>query len=250
MDHYSELQEQSTLVGVLLEQHAYWDLFSCVRFLPTQAHILDTSRAAVLKVDNLRRYSTFGVLFGCAADLYQLIPSICQLAMDRRKVSSDPVIRDLQCSDEYNRLHGKVIEWQHVSGFTSGSPSTTTTASIAAGEFLRVTLLLFLQSAYRTNLKELKQLAKSLVDRALRLIDLIVTTPWFNSIFAPLIVVATFMEKAEDQRKVMMILRSETGLCKLSRKYLQQLWEAPDDVYGLDGWSRVSNADPLHFVFG
>ena len=249
MDHYSELQDQSTLVGVLLEQHAYWDLFSCVRFLPSRAHVVEASQASVLKVDNLRRYDTFGVLFGCAADLYQLAPSICQLAIDRRQSSLDPAANATRCLNEYNRLHEAITGWKHVNDFSTSS-FTNTTASIAAGEFLRVTLLLFLQSSYRTDLKQLKQLAKPLVDHALRLIDLIASTPWYNSIFTPLVVVATFVEEEEDKRKVLRILTSRTQLCKVSRKYLQMLWEAPDDVYGLDGWSKVSNADPVHYVFG
>ncbi|KAL5321338.1 hypothetical protein ACEPPN_012153 [Leptodophora sp. 'Broadleaf-Isolate-01'] len=238
--------DDSTFIGILLEQHAYWQLASCLRLVPSQTQIDTLRQSPLLQLDGLRQTKTFGVLFGSASSLYQLAPSICQLAINRELelTTGD----DLGCFETMESLSEAVREWELED--TRINECVDGTESMVAGKVVQLTMLLFLYSAYHKDPVYLRSISTPLVDEGLAQITILKHTPWMNSLFWPLIVISTHASTVEHQATCMDVIPQGLILCDRVRECLRWLWDEPGTTFGLTGFETVLKTHKVDFVFG
>lgn len=238
----------SDLVGVLLEFYAYYELCSSLRILPEYDDIEAACQFSSLHLDKICDYKTFGAFFGSSLALYRTIPFICQLAMDRKCEMAEDI--GMGCHSTFERLKDIIQGWKCSGGIYNKNYNNQQDGDVAAGKIVRNALLLFLYSSYYHDTIYLRKISEPLVDETVELLSVAAKLPWLNSIYWPMVVVATYATKADQQRKLLAAL--PLGILLVSRTIttLKWLWDEPDDIFGLDGLAKVTKAHGTNVLFG
>lgn len=230
----------------------------------------------------LKSYDMFGAYFGCAAELYEMVPALhkfyatCELEMSTG--------RDLGCAAEFSRLHQEISSWtppqdpldslyQHTDAWFNDlggyerpedraaraeaerARKASESAMVASAYVIQKTLLLFLISAYMRRSEDHDRLVvatRPIVDEALDIYDQIRGTTWENTTWWPIVIVGSYTTAPEQRNRFLHGFRSfkpPMGIVLRGMELLQKVWDAPDDVFGLSGLSRLVG-DSGAYCFG
>ncbi|KAH6616051.1 hypothetical protein B0J18DRAFT_459962 [Chaetomium sp. MPI-SDFR-AT-0129] len=206
---------QAELVACLLEYTARLQFLSGLCFPGPD----DESRAAdsleLVRLVHEGRFpllkscDMFGAYFGCAAELYER-----------------PEHRAARAEAERIRRASE-------------------SAMVASARVVQKTLLLFLISAYMRGPEDHDRLVAAtqpIVDEALDVFEQIRGTTWENTTWWPIVIVGAYATSQEQRDWFFDGLGSFTppmGIVLRGRELLRKVWDAPDDVFELDGLSRL-----------
>ncbi|KAJ3456026.1 hypothetical protein MRS44_016049 [Fusarium solani] len=197
---------QMELVAHLLEHTAYLQFLSGLRF-PRPGDRSGNDSIELVKLIHegrftlLKSYETFGAYFGCAADLYEMIPALHKFYSTRELEISTG--RDLGCAAEFTRLLRSISSWEPpqepcemhykhtetwfnaLGGFegpeeraareeVETARKTDESPMVASAYAIQNSLLLFLYSAYLQHKEDHDRLVvatQPIVDESLDMID-------------------------------------------------------------------------------
>ncbi|KAL4971423.1 fungal-specific transcription factor domain-containing protein [Aspergillus desertorum] len=255
----------STLVGVLLENHAWFELSSSLRLTPDDADIEAASRIVIPRLPALSELSTFGVIFCEAAEIFQLAPEICELAR-RRKVELTGRNTDLGCAETFERLKSAITNWRGTTTNKGQSENTRAAGGnddgdtmyaqgrIAAGMVSQNALLLFLFSSYlqdrNADEEYLRAVSQPLVDAMVEVLPVLNQTAFVNTTFWPLIVTASFATTEEQQRTIAGYFPPVLPIVVRALEVLRWVWDNQGMAFGLSGLARVIQLHGTSYCFG
>ncbi|KAH7141738.1 fungal-specific transcription factor domain-containing protein [Dactylonectria macrodidyma] len=265
------------LVAYLLENMAHLQFLSVLRFPRSGDKSGNDSIDLVRLIHEgrftfLKSYETFGAYFGCAADLYEMIPTLHKFYSTRDLEISTG--RDLGCAVEFNRLLHDISSWQppqdpcetqykytdtwlNALGGCEGPEERAAreemerarrsdeSPMVASAFAIQNSLLLFLYSAYLRHGEEQSRLVvatQPIVDETLDILDRIKRTTWENTTWWPAIVVGSYARSSEQQQLPLANLRvfsPPMGIVTREIELLKELWNSPDDIFGLDAASGL-----------
>lgn len=246
-----EFARNHELAQVLVEMYAYLELSSALHLTITPNDPQLGSQSAISSLVHIRRFSTFGTLFGSASALYEMIPDIRRLAHLRQKELAQGV--PFGCNATFNVLMKHLQDFDWNSALATG-PSSSQEKFIrgkaAAGRFVQNAMLLFLLSAYHVDKGTLKSLAPSLVNTAIEMMDSISSTTWRNATFWPAVVIGSYASTDQHRARIMEYMKPSMALTMRARELLTRLWSSPDEAFGLDGLAKVIEDENASYCFG
>ncbi|KAH6867840.1 fungal-specific transcription factor domain-containing protein [Thelonectria olida] len=275
------------LVAHLLEYTAYLQFLSVLRFpRPGDKSGNDSIDLVRLIYEGrftlLKSYETFGAYFGCAAELYEMIPTLHKFYSTRDLEISTG--RDLGCAVEFKRLLHDISFWQPpqdpcetqykytdtwlngLGGYeapeeragrekTERGRKSDESPMVASAFAIQNSLLVFLYSAYLRHQEDQSRLVvatQPIVDETLDILDRIKSTTWENTTWWPTIVVGSYARSSEQRQRLLANLEEFSppmGIVTRGIELLKELWNSPDDIFGLDGLSKVVGANEA-YCFG
>lgn len=243
------------LVGVSLELYAFWELCFNLRMLPSQADVDAISSSPMLSTEGLRRYDTFGVVFGEFSALFRLIPQICQLALDRNQEFTE-AIQDSKCEETFLDLTCAITEWESDSDGTSIYSATTpkeqehfARGKKAAETVIRNALLLFLWSAYFKDESATREMSQPLVDIMIQVLPDVLSTPFANPCFWPIFVISSYAITEEQRTNILRHSPPTLPLVVRAVEILGWVWDSPDGPFGLEGLARAIESHRTSYCF-
>ncbi|KAH7115461.1 fungal-specific transcription factor domain-containing protein [Dactylonectria estremocensis] len=275
------------LVAHLLEHTAYLQFLSVLRF-PRPGDKSGNDSIDLVRLIHegrftlLKSYETFGAYFGCAAELYEMIPTLHKFYSTRDLEISTG--RDLGCAVEFKRLLYDISSWQPpqdpyetqykytdtwlngLGGYegpeeravreeTERARKSDESPMVASAFAIQNSLLLFLYSAYLRHREDQSRLVvatQPIVDETLDIIDRIKRTTWENTTWWPTIVVGSYARSPEQQKRLLASLEEFSppmGIVTRGMELLKEVWNSPDDIFGLDGLSKAVGASEA-YCFG
>ncbi|KAL4769301.1 fungal-specific transcription factor domain-containing protein [Aspergillus nidulans var. acristatus] len=249
------------LVGVLLENYVYFELWSCLRLTPDDSDISAAAQVAIPQLDALRHMHTFGVMFGDAAEIFQYAPEICKLAT-RRKIEVETG-SDLGCAATFQRLKSEITSCK---GCTDNNhyhrhhhndhnhPDTDQTFAqgrIAAGIVSQSAVFLFLLSAYLQDLDTdyLCEVSQPLVERMIDVLPQLRRTSFANTCFWPVIVTASYATTELQRQRITEYFLPFMPIIVRALELLQWVWET-EGAFGLAGLAMVVEDHGTSYCFG
>jgi hypothetical protein len=183
--------------------------------------------------------------------LYQLIPSVCQLAIARQAEIAEEI--DLKCCDEFERLNSLLLGWHPEEDKPAGMMLTQD--SLKAGRMTQIGIHLFLYSAFyptRDINKQdfLRKFASPLVDEMTDIATRTWCSAWSNTNYWFVITIASYATTPEQQSQCLEVIPSDWPLARTMRRCLRWMWERPDELYGLEGLTRAQEALGINVLFG
>lgn len=253
LDNAKRYGAKCILAGLVIEQYAYFELCSILQLPPNEEHFDIFRDSPVLQLDNLRSFEAFGALFGCGSSLYQLIPSISQLAIARRAEVLEDV--NLKCEDEYNRLTDRLNGWSPTSDKAKSVEATE--ECILAGRVTQIAVQLFLYSAYylagkmeQHDLEYVRRMAHPLVEEALEIASKTWRTSWTNTNYWFIIIIASYAIGDEQQQSCLVAVSSDWPLTRAMRRCLEWMWQRPEELYGLEGLTKAQQELRIRVLVG
>ncbi|KAB8217745.1 fungal-specific transcription factor domain-containing protein [Aspergillus novoparasiticus] len=246
-----EFAQNHALSQVLVEMYAYLELSSALHLSATPNDPQLGPQSAISSIAYLRRFTTFGTLFGSASALYEMIPDIRRLADLRQKELVQGV--PLGCNATFNAIMSQLQAFDWNSALATGPSSSQEDflrGKAAAGRLVQNAMLLFLFSAYRVHQRTLKSIAHVLVDTAIEMGDSIIGTTWRNPTFWPAVVIGSYASTNDQRARIMEYLRPSMALTSRARELLMRLWSSPDEAFGLDGLAKIIAAEKASYCFG
>ncbi|KFZ14407.1 hypothetical protein V502_06092 [Pseudogymnoascus sp. VKM F-4520 (FW-2644)] len=250
----SDEQDYNPLAGALLELYAYHELGSSLRLPLDLNDVKAISTSSVLQSKHLRRFATFGCIIGCAAELYGMVPQICQLATRPRDETGE--VDKGYYDTLFQHLERSIKSWSVKVACDSAysdeqshqrSPDAV---EIAAGMLVRNAVLIFLYSAYYLDEKCVLQISQPLVDESIELRGAIDNTPWITSTFWPLMVVGSYAHTPRQREQLLQFLPPRMPLLRRAVEILQWLWNEPEHIFGLQGLAYVLDKHDTSYCFG
>lgn len=242
---------EKSLVHALLEMHTYLELSTSLHLSTDSGDLHAASLCALASLSNLRDAASFGLLFGCASSLYELIPNIRKLADDRIKEVDLGI--DLGCRLSFEDLERRLLDWSWDTTPHPG-PSTDSQSYIlgkaAAGILVQNTLLLFLYSANRTDQTTLRRMATPIVDKALKAMSIVADNSWRNPVYWPSVVIGSYACTERQRSEVLTYIKPGLAITARATEILHWVWNSPEDVYGLDGLAKVIKERNASYCFG
>ena len=181
---------------------------------------------------HLEQYQTYGTMFGCAAEIYEIIPSICLLETQPDEVDE---IGKSQRESSYLQLERRIHEWRPPELIPGhGIPSDEQKAS--ARIYQIATLIFF----YASN-NQLHHLARysstpdvqSLVDEALRLLLSLSNSALSTTLLWPILIIGSSIRLQGQQQAMLGYLEKtdyEMPIVARAVDVLEQTWSAvPSD---------------------
>ncbi|KAL2071014.1 hypothetical protein VTL71DRAFT_14040 [Oculimacula yallundae] len=241
----------SDLTGTLLENYAYWEMCTNFSLLIGPDDLGAACYFSAVHFNDLRHYRTFGSYFGESSALYQSIPFISQLAVDRR---AELTLRcDRGCEESFLAFKRKLEHWRDDVAVTISPPGKGESAhrySIIAGDIVRNAALIFLYSSYYQDPTYVQTLAHPIVDEAIDMLRTVIHTPWMNTLFWPMVVLGTYAVTPLQQQRILAFWPEGIPLVVRAVKMLQWVWNRDSDAYGLEGLAKVIKDHDAHIVFG
>ncbi|OBT82042.1 hypothetical protein VE02_09504 [Pseudogymnoascus sp. 03VT05] len=250
----SDEQGYHPLAGALLEMYAYHELGSSLRLPLDLNDVKAISTSSVLQSKHLRRFATFGCVIGCAAELYGMVPQICQLATRPRHETGEDYKG--YYDSLFQHLEQRIKSWSVKVTYDCAysdeqryqrSPDAV---EIAAAMLVRNAVLIFLYSAYYLNEQRVLQISQPLVAESIEFREAINNTPWITSTFWPLIVVGSYAHTLRQQEQLLQFLPPKIPLLRRAVEILQWLWNEPEHVFGLHGLAYVLDKHNTSYCFG
>ncbi|KIW99074.1 uncharacterized protein Z519_00737 [Cladophialophora bantiana CBS 173.52] len=244
------------LISFLVESHAYMTLVANITF-PSDSVLQDLLTDPLLSsLEQLRSEGTYGVMFGCAHGLFQLIPSIYTLAKTRMQetehgaVSSDALA-------QYSYIEQQIRCWRvpsdlQVQGEWFDQLST-------AAEIYRHALLIFMHTAFECSptateeiMRKLQPEIDAVFPLAQRLFSYESFPPVATIMLWPAIILGSCLRRSEDRRLLRNILLDfplRMGIVKQAASLLDLLWNdaADDTLFGPMGLYIVMVKNGINF---
>ncbi|KAI9149028.1 hypothetical protein HJFPF1_11073 [Paramyrothecium foliicola] len=235
------------LIGVLVELLANFEMLWSIRSVRSCVGIelVDQNHSTLLNI--LRSQDKFYILLDSAMELYETIPQICKLGVDRQKEVREGL--DLGCKLDFQRIARTILEWRHIPSPTDLTDPQRANGRRAAGKILQNCFQTFLFSSYFTEPAYLRTITQPLVNSTIELIPTIWKTNWLNSTFWPIFVMCTYAESETQRARIRLLLKPVTPLMIRVAEVLQWIWDSPDDVFGLDGLETVICAHQTYYPF-
>ncbi|WAO84734.1 Fungal specific transcription factor domain-containing protein [Fusarium falciforme] len=268
---------QMELVAHLLEHTAHFQFLSSLRF-PRPGDRSGNDSIELVKLIHegrftlLKSYETFGAYFGCAADLYEMIPALHKFYSTRELEISTG--RDLGCAAEFTRLLRRISSWEPLQepcemhykhtetwfnalgGFqgpeeraareeVETARNTDMSPMVASAYIIQNSLLLFLYSAYLRHKEDHDRLVvatQPIVEESLDMIDRVAGTTWENTTWWPTVIIGSYTQSPKQRQRLLANLGKFSppmGIVSRGIELLKGIWDAPDDVFGLDGISKT-----------
>ena len=235
------------LKGFLLELYAYLALVGNITIesgLGKRAINLDPF---LFSLDSLAGYPTFGCMFGCASELFEIIPSICLLGRDRllksKQKEKDPTLK------KYQALQAKIENWQPPINLEYGTEENR--QLVLAARIYQQGLLIFLHASFFAYQKddfshslEVEHISNNMFE----LLDA-VSSKAASTILWPIIILGSCLHLPERQRKLRTILSTSVfQMTSLTRaiQLLDWLWDDPT-AFGPQGLDIVMKTHKVNF---
>ncbi|KAE8156561.1 fungal-specific transcription factor domain-containing protein [Aspergillus tamarii] len=247
----NELARNNALTQVLVEMYAYLELSSALHLTATPNDPQLGPLSAISSLASIRRFTTFGTLFGSASALYEMIPDIRCLADLRQKELAHGV--PLGCNATFDMLMKQLQDFDWNTALATGPSSSQEEflrGKAAAGRLVQNAMLLFLLSAYYVDQNTLKSIAPMLVDTAIETVESITGTIWRNPTFWPAVVIGCYASTDEQRAKIMEYMRPSMALTLRARELLMCVWNSPDEAFGLSGLAKIIEAENASYCFG
>jgi len=138
-------EEDKTLRGFLLELYAYLALVGNIKLGSEAGYRAVDLDPFLFSLGSLSEYPTFGFMFGCAYELFELIPTVCQFGRQRileEKRGQSPSL----LVGEYETPQERIRTWQPPAQLEFGTEQTE--QLITAARIYQHGLLIFLRSAF------------------------------------------------------------------------------------------------------
>lgn len=254
-------RRDDALRGFLLELYAYLAL---VGNITLNLESKDRSIAFddfMFSLDSLSGSETFGVMFGCAHGLFELIPRICQMGFDRQEERrKDSMLTETSLI--YASLWQTIVEWRLREGMNDGTESSK--QLLVAAEMYRHAMLIFLHATfYGSSINE--PVLLELVDVSAReyfplmeefeksdsMENLRVPAPIGTTLLWPSINMGSCMRRKDHQQRFrFMLLGSSYNMTIVQRavQLLDWLWGDPSEyAYGPYGLEMTMKKQTVNF---
>lgn len=245
-----------SLIGILLELYAFWELCFSLRVTPSQADVDALLHSPALSLERLREYDTFGVVFAGSSALLRLIPQICQLALDRDRELVEGV-QDQSCEETFQSLTRAITECDGMSDPASVHYETIldereqfTRGKRAASIVTKNALMLFLWSAYYKEDTVTCELSQPLVDILIEVLPDIQSTCFSSYCFWPIFVTASYAITEEQQTIIRGYFTPILPLLVRAVEILGWVWDSSVRVPGLQGLARAVESRKTSYCFG
>ncbi|KAM6529418.1 hypothetical protein FALCPG4_007553 [Fusarium falciforme] len=278
---------QMELVAHLLEHTALLQFSSALRFPrpgDKSGNVwVDISRMVQDgRFTLLKSFESFGAYFGCSADLYEKVPRLHKFYATRQLEITTG--RDLGCSLDFKRLLFELSSWRPIQDRSQDHYNHTEmwlndiggyqrsehraaqdeankrrefeqSPMIAAAYAVQNMLILFLYSAYLRHREDLDRLAvatRPIVDESLDIIDRIKGSSWENTTWWPMVIIGSYATTPEHRGRLLSTLCALSppmGIVSRGIELLKEIWNSPDDVFGLEGLAKVVGASEA-YCFG
>lgn len=245
-----------SLIGILLELYAFWELCFSLRVIPSQADIDALVHSPTLSLERLCEYDTFGIVFAGSSALFWLIPQICQLTLDRDRELAEGV-QDQSCEEKFQSLTRAITGCDGMSDPTSVYYETVldegeqfARGKRAASIVTKNALMLFLWSAYFKEDSVTCELSQPLVDMLIEVLPDIQSTCFSSYCFWPIFVIASYAITEEQRTIIRGYFTPILPLLVRAVEILGWVWDSSGRVPGLQGLARAVESRKTCYCFG
>lgn len=243
------------LSDLLVECYAYFSLIAHFDdHNPAEKYCMWDGEAHIASaIERMQASSTFGSYFGCAFELYRLIPDVSSLLLhedDRLSPELSSNRRKL-----LGELTRKVMRWR-VSSEDTGTPEASvyeSTSESTSGIVIQNTLLILLHSCRHDQYWDRQtawDMIQPLIDYNMSLFDVLEDTPAMSVTFWTFFITASMLRDRRQQEAFVKRLTSHHTKTALTDRIIQLLkwvWEdSNESTYGLVGLSRVARVHGTH----
>ncbi|RDW57250.1 hypothetical protein BP5796_12700 [Coleophoma crateriformis] len=236
------------LRGFLLEIYTYLVLVANITLdfeSSSRTIVLDP---IIFSFQNLQQYPTFGVMFGCAYKLFEVIPAICNLGR-QRLLEEKRGLCSQESISQYKSLENEIRDWRPPEDLEPGHENTK--QLINAAVIYQHGLWIFLHTSfYASDIKHETLVAKvdRLVEEMFRLLDSL-STKAASTVLWPSIIMGSCIRAPKQQkllRQMWQISPFRMTILGRTIQLLNWLWEDPD-AYGPLGLERVMKIHRVNF---
>ncbi|PVH77340.1 hypothetical protein DL98DRAFT_423925 [Cadophora sp. DSE1049] len=257
-------QSDSDLRGFLLELYTYLTLINNVTLnLESEARLIPFD-PFMFSLNSLEGSSSFGVMFGCAHELFEMIPRICELGVECHKDKLG-VFSSSRVSYLYVGLEGKILAWKPP--LRNGVPYSGDL--LVAAEIYRRALLIFLHTTFygpRVTDPLLRSSVDDVIDTVVPVFEQMLE--WITldadgrtcepaiatTLLWPLTIIGSCMVDPEHRQYLRMILTTsqyEMQSLSCAMTLLDWLWEDSNDyAYGPYGLEMVMKKRKVNICIG
>jgi len=107
-----------------------------------------------------------------------------------------------------------------------------------AGSAMQSALLLFLYSSFSQDESYLHRMAQPLVTNMIAVLSDIWQTPFINTTFWPLFIIASYCDDVEQQNRIMESLPPIPPILVRAAQIFRWVWQKPKGLLGLHGLAR------------
>ncbi|KIW11212.1 hypothetical protein PV08_10512 [Exophiala spinifera] len=247
---------QAELVSFLAESHAYMCLVANITFPSDEVAQSLLTDPFLSSLEHLRAEGTYGVMFGCAHGLFQLIPSICNLATTRIQEKQHGVASSDTLALYYHLEH-QIRSWRVPSDLSVQGEWYDQLS--AAAEIYRHALLIFTHTAYEcspTATEETMSKLQPEIDAVFPLAQQLFSygsfPPMATIMLWPAMVLGSCLRRLEDRRllrEVLLDFPLRMGIVRQAAALLDLLWDdaADDQLFGPLGLHVVMAKNGISF---
>ncbi|KAH7403085.1 fungal-specific transcription factor domain-containing protein [Cadophora sp. MPI-SDFR-AT-0126] len=257
-------KSDSDIRGFLLELYTYLALINNVTLnLESEARLISFD-PFMFSLNSLEGSSSFGVMFGCAHELFELIPRICELGVECHKDKLG-VFSSSRGAYHYVVLEGKISAWRPPLRNGLQYPGDL----LAAAEIYRRALLIFLHTTFygpRVTDPLLRSSVNDVIDAVVPVFGQMLE--WLTldengrtcepaiatTMLWPLTIIGSCMVEPDHRQYLRTILTtSQYEMQSLScvMNLLDWLWEDPNDyAYGPYGLEMVMKKRKINICIG
>lgn len=239
-------QEGDDLAALLTECYVYFATICQFDASRSGSHpILNENDLVLSKLSDLRNYSAFGSILGCASQLYRLVPQILHLIAH----GTSEFGRDGRKDDLYEELRFKVMNWS-VSSETDQlitNRPLCETLEQTSGLIVQNTLFLLIYSSHlsqRWSPQITLSKIQPLIDHNMSLFEIVGDNPVMHVIFWAYLITGSMIRNGEQREHLSRRLRTHHTRIALGHRVmmiLQWLWDDPDEsTFGLPGLQKVA----------
>lgn len=200
----------------------------------------------------LRQYETFGVFLGCGHGLFETIPKISILAMDRLAEEEHSSICTAESQSTYDDLVSTLLSWN--SPPVDREMIEYEVAHISAGEVYRQALLMFVKTAMCGSVVGNPKVISELqghIEVITGVLPEVHTSPFVTVMLWPMMIAGSCIISPRGRRELLMILESSTiELMQVAQaaKLLRLLWEDNDErAFGPFGLHLIMQKHDIMF---
>lgn len=239
----SSVNDHDTL-KFCLEVYSYFELHAKLR-LPARDSTAQDVQTVTACLEFLDGNQTSGFLFGCAWDLYKLIPTVSDFrVLQQRELAGE---NEVGADELYEELVGRLYNWKAPTPNVDSDRDNSgwTTAEISAAMILQNVLIIMLQTLHcpgRDSMTLPTDSLERIIDHTLSLYDRVNGTSVGAVTYWPLMVLGFYSQTAKQRDAVRRIIQDKIeverkGLPILDRalEVLSWVWEESEQgVIGLE----------------
>lgn len=200
----------------------------------------------------LKEYDTFGVFFSCGQGLFEMIPQISILAMNRL-AEEESCSASEETKATYLAMVGTLMEWQ--SPPVASEMAEWEAEHIATGEIYRQALLIFLKASMCGSVIKNPKVIVAIqhhIDAAFPLFPSVSMSPFGTLLLWPIMIIGSCLICEHQRRFFIQRLHSEKKVdvrqVREAANLLECLWEDEDErSYGPYGLYLVMRKHQINF---